>query len=211
MGAYGGASPSRASRGPQRLHREADEMQADRQESLPASERASPAPMPVYASPWRALAVGACGVALLCAITPYNDYHLHNTFLYGTHLPVGGLFVFAAMALAVNPLWRRLAPRRAFRPGELLLIWVDAHLRFRAGLVRTLAISGADGRRARLFHGFRASTGSKVSPQSPDWLLLTRDSKSALALWFYYGLPPGQPIPWAAWTRVVWPGASRSG
>src|SRR5204862_103303 len=39
--------------------------------------------------------------------------------------------------------------------------------------------------------------------QSPNWLLLTHDPKSPLALWFYYGLPPGQPIPWAAWIPVV--------
>ena len=98
-------------------------MQAAPRGAPAASEAAPPLPMPVSVLPWRAMTVGACGVAFLCAITPYNDYHLHNTFLYGNHLPIGGLFVFAVLAMAVNPLLRRRAPRWAFRPGELLLIW----------------------------------------------------------------------------------------
>src|SRR5262245_30161708 len=93
-------------------------------ESGPSNlQQARPSPSLAQARPWRALLIGICGVIFLCALTPYNDYHLHNTFLYGNHLPIGGLFVFAMLAMVVNPLLRRLAPRWAFRPGELLLIW----------------------------------------------------------------------------------------
>src|SRR5581483_11434164 len=178
-------------------------MQADRQpDSFSASERAIPSPRPVYASPLRAIAIGTGGVALLCAITPYNDYHLHNTFLYGNHLPIGGLFVFAVLVMAVNPLLRRYLPRWAFRPGELLLIW--AMLTCGAGLASSglwrylgpMVVAPA----------YFAGSGSpwlEGFAQSPDWLLLTRDPQSPLARWFYYGLPPGQPVPWSAWTPVV--------
>jgi hypothetical protein len=167
-----------------------------------ASEQASPAPRRVYAFPWRGIVIGSVGVACLCAITPYNDYHLHNTYLYGNHLPIGALFVFTLLAMAVNPLLRRCVPRWAFQPGELLLIW--AMLTCGAGLASSglwrylgpMVVAPA----------YFARSGSPWLDgfaQSPDWLLLTRDSKSTLALWFYYGLPPGQAIPWAAWTRVV--------
>src|ERR1051325_1760399 len=87
-------------------------------------EQAAPAPRKAYLKPWRAMVIGVCGVALLCAITPYNDFKLKNTPLYGNHLPIGGLFLFAVMALAVNPLLRRFLPRRALNPGEMLLVWV---------------------------------------------------------------------------------------
>lgn len=177
-------------------------MQVSPQDNQSAPEQMPPAPGPVYAAPWRAFVVGACGVAFLCAITPYNDYRLHNTFLYGNHLPVGGLCVFALLTLALNPRLLRRAPRWAFQPGELLLIW--AMLTCGAGLASSglwrylgpmvVAPAYFAGSGSRWLDGFAGS---------PDWLLLTRDPNSPLALWFYHRLPPGQPIPWSAWTWVA--------
>jgi hypothetical protein len=153
-------------------------------------------------SPWRALAVGACGVALLCLVTPYNDEHLRNTALYSNFLPVGGLFLFALLAIAFNPLLRRFVPRAVFQPAELLLIW--AMLTTGAGL----AASGL----------WRYLTPMVVAPAyfaasgrgwldalqgTPDWLLLSRNPQSPLVLWFYHGLPYGQTTPWAAWTKIL--------
>src|SRR5512146_1801090 len=83
----------------------------------------NPAPAAPAVAPWRALAIGAAGVAALCAVTPYNDYRLHNTFLYGNHLPAGALLLFAALTLALNPALRTHAPRWTLGRGELLLIW----------------------------------------------------------------------------------------
>jgi hypothetical protein len=162
----------------------------------------NPAPEPARLAPWRALALGAGGVALLCAITPYNDYRVKNTYLYGCHLPIGGLFLFALLAMALNPLLRRYAPRRALRPGELLLVW--AMLTTGAGLASSglwrylgpMVVAPA----------YFQNSGSRwldMFQDAPGWLLLTRDPKSPLALRFYHGLPSGQPVPWAAWLPVV--------
>src|SRR5207244_11295579 len=97
------------------------------QESAPqVSEAPVLAPKPATLSPWRALTMGMCGVALLCAVTPYNDYRIKNTPLYSNHLPLGGLFLLAVLTLAVNPLLRRWRPRWTLKPGELLLFWVMA-------------------------------------------------------------------------------------
>lgn len=158
--------------------------------------------MPETLRPWRSLAIGALAVAFLCALTPYNDYHLKNTYLYGSHLPVGGLCIFALLAMAVNPLLRRYLPRGALKSGELLLIWVM--MTCGAGLASSglwrylgpIVVAPA----------YFASSGRpwlQGLDHTPSWLLLTRDPKSPLALWFYYGIPPGRQLPWAAWTDVV--------
>lgn len=177
-------------------------MPAAPQNAPPEAEQARPVPTPASARPRRALAVGAVGVAFLCALTPYNDYHLHNTFLYGNHLPIGGLFLFAVLALAVNPLLRRRVPRWAFQPGELLLIW--AMLTCGGGLASSglwrylgpMVVAPA-------YFASHGSSWLDNFARCPDWLLLTRDPNSVLALWFYQGLPRGQAVPWGAWTRVV--------
>src|SRR4051812_41373876 len=68
--------------------------------SVPASEanerRASDPPLtsidsmtPQRAITWRSVLIGLAGVVLICALTPYNDYALNNTFLVGNNLPVG--------------------------------------------------------------------------------------------------------------------------
>ncbi|HLK59037.1 MAG TPA: DUF6785 family protein [Chthonomonadaceae bacterium] len=171
--------------------------------SAPSASKQSPlSPPRIAVRPWRTLLVGVFGVIFLCALTPYNDYHLHNTFLYGNHLPIGGLFLFALLAMAVNPLLTRYARRWAFQPGELLLIW--AMLTCGAGLASSglwrylgpMVVAPA----------YFARSGSpwlSGFAQCPDWLLLTRDPKSDAALWFYQGLPPGQSVPWGVWGHVV--------
>src|SRR5438094_718624 len=55
----------------------------------------------------RAVAIGLLCVAGLCAAVPYNDYRLQNTFLYGNHLPVAGIFLLMLLTLGVNALLRR--------------------------------------------------------------------------------------------------------
>jgi hypothetical protein len=144
-----------------------------------------------------------CGVALLCAITPYNDYKLKNTPLYGNHLPIGCLFLFALLALALNPLLRRFLPRCALRSGELLLIW--AMWTAGAGLassglwrwVGPMAVAPA------YFSGGAGKHYMDLFHDAPDWMILSHDPQDPLVLWFYHGLPFGQATPWLAWTKVV--------
>jgi hypothetical protein len=167
-----------------------------------APVRESVAGRPSYVRPWRALALGVVGVVALCAATPYNNFKLKNTFLYGNHLPIGALFAFFALLFVVNPLLRRHRPQLALLPGELLLIWamwtVGGGLAGPA-LWRTLGpvvvvpayFAGAGRPWLRLF------------ADSPDWLLLSRDAQSRAVLAFYHGLAPGEAIPWAAWTPIV--------
>ena len=51
---------------------------------------------------WRSVLIGLFGTILLCAVTPYNDYVLFNTFVIGNNLPLGALGIFFLVAIAVN-------------------------------------------------------------------------------------------------------------
>src|SRR5688572_2775222 len=67
----------------------------------------------------RSVILGIIGVVFICALTPYNDYALNNTFLIGNFLPIGLLMFFVLFVAVVNaPLWK-WAPRHAFGAGEL--------------------------------------------------------------------------------------------
>lgn len=160
---------------------------------------------PRSATPLRpvvAILVGAGGVAFLCAITPYNDYHLKNTFLYGNHLPIGALCLFTVLAWILNPLLRRLRPSLALSTPELLIAWSmwatgaslasSALWRYLGPMVVAPAYFANAGRR-----WISAFSGS------PDALLLSKDPNSPLIRWFYEGIPPGTPIPYLAWIPVL--------
>src|SRR4051812_28855798 len=67
----------------------------------------------------RSILLGLLGVVFICALTPYNDWAVNNTYLVGNYLPVGLLLFFLTFIMLINgPLWR-WAPRHAFSSGEL--------------------------------------------------------------------------------------------
>ncbi len=68
---------------------------------------------------WRSITLGLIGVVGICAVTPYNDYALNNTFLVGNNLPIGVVMLTFLFVLLVNGPLRRWAPRFAVSGGEL--------------------------------------------------------------------------------------------
>src|SRR4051812_20455204 len=71
----------------------------------------------------RSVLIGLLCVAGLVAAVPYNDYRLQNTFLYGNHLPIGGIFLLMLLTLGVNSFLYRFRPGRVLRVSELAVIW----------------------------------------------------------------------------------------
>ena len=67
------------------------------------------------------MGLGLAGVALICGLTPYNDYALNNTFLVGNNLPIGVVMLSFLFVLVINaPLHRWLRPQtRRHVSGEL--------------------------------------------------------------------------------------------
>lgn len=149
-----------------------------------------------------ALLVGASGVALLCAITPYNDYHLKNTFLYGNHLPIGALCLFTLLAWLVNPLLRRLRPALALNTVELLIawsMWATGASLASSGLWRYLGPMVV----APAYFANAGRRWIEALSSSPGAILLSKDPNSPLIRWFYEGIPSGTSIPYLAWIPVL--------
>lgn len=86
----------------------------------------SPAPLPATptrsALSWRSVTLGMIGVAIICLLTPYNDYVLWNTFMVGNSLPLAAMMLTFLLAALVNgplSLWK---PRWMLSAGELGII-----------------------------------------------------------------------------------------
>src|SRR5690242_4800619 len=71
----------------------------------------------------RAVSIGILCAALLCALTPYNDFKVAATFIAGTQFPIGAICVLFFLVAVVNVGLRKFAPKRAFTSGELLTVW----------------------------------------------------------------------------------------
>jgi hypothetical protein len=145
----------------------------------------------------RAVLIGVVLAALLCAITPYNDYKIAATYLAGNQFPVGAIFVLLTLSGAVNPLLRRFAPRAAFGRGELLTIWtliLVASGLPSSGMMRFFLPHIAA---PTYFSNSTNDWERRVWGGLPDWLKIT-DKAAADA--YFAGYPRGaERIPWEAW------------
>ena len=150
---------------------------------------------------FRAGFVGLAGVALLCAITPYNDYHLHQTLLYGNHFPIGCLFLFTFLVLGVNTAIRRFSPSRAFRQQELLVVWamlICGGGLASSGLMRYLAPMLV----APFYYATESNRWGLWARYIPDWIVPSRDPTGPVVKDFYEGVPLGHSLPWGPWVHV---------
>jgi len=68
---------------------------------------------------WRSVLLGLIGVTIICALTPYNDYALNNTFLIGNNLPLGVVMLTFLFVVLVNGPLNRWWPGKAFTAGEI--------------------------------------------------------------------------------------------
>ena len=173
---------------------------------------------------WRAFLIGLAAVALIGAVTPWNDFDKGNTFFTGNHFPAGAVAILLVLTLVVNvglKLARRavqspadphvLPARRAWAltHGELMLVWCMMIVSCTvpaSGLMRywfSICASPA-------YYSARADLPYKerVLKDVPRDLVLTKDPKSVAAKRFFDGMPPGEDarIPWVPWLRpmVAW-------
>lgn len=150
---------------------------------------------------WRSALIGLGGVILLCAVTPWNDYHLHQTYLYGNHFPVGCLFLFILIVLVLNTLLRRFAPRSALAQAELLTIWamfITGSGFASSGLMRYLGPLPV----APYYYASESNRWTVWAKAIPAWMVPSTDPHSPTVKWFFEGLPPGGAVPWQPWVHV---------
>ncbi|NUP98974.1 MAG: DegT/DnrJ/EryC1/StrS family aminotransferase [Armatimonadetes bacterium] len=161
-----------------------------------------PAPAEPRPASLRAVLVALAAVGFLAWITPYNDYDLQNTYIAGNLFPTGAMVVLLALALGVNPLLTRYAPRRVFRPHELGLIWCVIAIASgipAAGLLRYLLPAQTA---LRYFATPENHWNEQLVPHLKPWMLPLGEEA---ALTFYSGAASGT-VPWSAWraTLVLW-------
>jgi hypothetical protein len=175
--------------------------------SRPTAEPASPAAHRAITA--RSVAVGFAGVAVICVVTPYNDFVMWNTFVVGNSLPMGGV-VLAFTLCVVNALLSRWRPRSMFTSGELAVVTAmvlvgcaipsSGLMRYLpASLVYPLSFAAGDGDFARLLSSLNL----------PPWLLPDMAGRTP-AEWMYDPVVAGYvqrwpegagTPPYAAWIR----------
>ncbi len=156
----------------------------------------------------RSVSLGLLGVALICGITPFNNFVLNNTFLVGNLLPVGLLLVLSILILMCNAVAHRVAPRAALRTGELTIIFAMTLASCTlpsAGLMRWLP-----GHLVGLFNesALNTNTGKVLdSAKLADWIYPRFDNAEASrrggesVVAEFFGRNADGHVPWSRWAK----------
>ncbi|GBC98973.1 hypothetical protein HRbin17_01494 [bacterium HR17] len=146
----------------------------------------------------RVVVIAAGLTVAFALLVPYNDLYLRNTPLAGNLLPTNTVLTLLVLAVGINPLLRRWAPRWALSSAELAGLWalllIPSGIPM-AGFWRYILPQVA----SLAYHASPANRWDVLLlPYAPDWLVLT---DRVAARGFYEGA--GGVIPWAAWSRPL--------
>jgi hypothetical protein len=144
---------------------------------------------------WRSVLIGLVLASALCAITPYNDFVIVNTYIAGNHFPVGAVAVLLLLAL-LNVIALRKRGRALLRAREVAVIYIIIMVTSgipSSGLLRYLIT-------VLCVPYYYASPGNRWEllfwDHIPTWMWVS-DDFAVKAFW--EGLPDGAGVPWAAW------------
>ncbi|HEV2293085.1 MAG TPA: DUF6785 family protein [Tepidisphaeraceae bacterium] len=169
----------------------------DRVQTLPLAP-------PANGVTWRSVLLGTIAVALVCGLTPYNDFVLSDTSFTAGYLPLSAVLILFVVVVGINAPLHRFVPRHALSQRELAVIVLMSLLACALpswGLMRFLApapvmpfyFGAVDGQFWRLF----------TQMGLPEWLFpvpsIAQGRSRAEAMWFYTRVPAGESIPWSAW------------
>ena len=153
---------------------------------------------------WRSVLLGTLAVAVVCGVTPYNDYVVANTFMIGSYLPPVLVVWFFFLIVLINGPLHRWAPRHALSSGELAVIMammlVSCSLPSQ-GLMRSflpmLVVPFHFGNTHPEFWEVFVGMGL------PDWLFpverIEDGRLSPIVTSFYHRIDEDGSIPWQAW------------
>jgi hypothetical protein len=152
----------------------------------------------------RAILIGSLFVALICGITPFNDWILANTPMVGSYLPLCVVLLFFLLTIFGNGLLYRFAPGRALRASELAVIMTMSLIACSIpgqGLMRPFLPTLV----SPLFYGrnYPHYWQNFLGMHLPTWLFPVKDLASAPSdpnvVDFYGRIQPGSVIPYSAW------------
>jgi hypothetical protein len=144
---------------------------------------------------WRSALLGLVLAGGLCALTPYNDYVIGNTYIAGNHFPVGAAAVLLALTL-LNLLLRRARSRALLSAQEIAVVYIVVMVTSgipSTGLLRYLLP-------LLTIPYYFATPGNRWEQtlwgHLPQWLGVSDPVSSS---WFWEGMPSGQSVPWGSW------------
>jgi len=144
---------------------------------------------------WRSVIVGLALATALCAITPYNDYVVSNTYIAGSHFPLGGVAVLLLLSL-LNLLRYRRRGRPFLGVSETAVVYIIIMVTSgipSSGLLRYLVPCGTV---PYYFAGAGNRWEALFWDRIPPWLAV---SDQQAVSWFWEGLPAGASVPWRSW------------
>ncbi len=153
---------------------------------------------------WRAIAVGAIGSLALGLGAPYATHVLRGSYMDLDFSTPGALFLLFFLVVGPNALLRRLSPRRALLPAEILTVYC---MMIVASAVPTMGLSGQlyPLISAPVYYGSPENKWEQlILPHIPEWAMPRGAELGAPVIkHFYEGLPPGQTVPWLAWVPAI--------
>ncbi len=151
-----------------------------------------------------AMGLGLAGSVAIWVATTYSNFYFGLTFISDSYLPVAGLFLMLLAGAVLNPLLRRFAPRAALSREQLALIfgmWLLASVIPGQGLMRQLPYMLA--RAPMTVSASKPLADIYTEMDLPASLFpapMAFQAETPAATWFIEELPPGERIPWQAWT-----------
>ncbi len=146
--------------------------------------------------------LGALCVAALAAANPYLTF-VYRVWSVGSGSLLSGALVMLLLALLLNGILLRLAPRYALGRSQLLAVYgmmiVSVGLAMQGGLLYIVS--------STTYPFYTASPENEwdqlILPHIQTWLQVS-DPKAVE--WFWEGLPAGAAVPWAAWSSpmIAW-------
>ncbi|GIW76556.1 MAG: hypothetical protein KatS3mg104_1619 [Phycisphaerae bacterium] len=159
----------------------------------------------------RGILVGALGVALICGLTPLNDFAFSDTSLSAGFLPVGAVLVMFVLVVAINAPLHWMAPRWALSVHELaivsLMVMIGSSFPnwgmmkfFIPTLVAPFHIGASDPTYWKVFESLGL----------PDWLFpvpsIRQGVGDPIVRRFYTAIPEGDSLSLLPWVKplLVW-------
>ncbi len=149
----------------------------------------------------RAIVMGLSLAVAVNILSVSSSYLVGFTHLTFAHIDLGLLIPFFLGVLGPNILIKAIRPSLGLRNKELLFVFVLGWIGF---MVPTYGMSN-------YLVGMMATAEYYATPENqwrelifpflPDWVVITNEQNANRD--YYWGLPAGAPIPWAAWIIPV--------
>lgn len=148
----------------------------------------------------RAFISGSLLSILVAVIDHYSTDVSYGSYMAIDHMPAGAIFIFFLLVFIINTLLKRINPKIAFLPGELLLVYIMmlvassvTEMGFGSQILPIIS--------APLYYSTAENQWDKlIIPHLKKFLIVT-DKKAVT--YFFEGLPKGELIPWSAWIKPL--------